>query len=143
MTLLDQHASLCVKNQKIIISRDKGTSSKEHRADNSEHRYDVRKYQLDGIVVKNEKCCDFLLLNDSLRRAYLIELKGRNIDEAVPQLQAGKRIVSPELKGYDFYYRIVCSKVNKNDLMKNAFRKFQDACGSRLAYTSVHMEEKL
>lgn len=81
MTLLDQHDSLCEKNQKIIISRDKGTSSKEHRADNSEHRYDVRKYQLDGIVVKNEKCCDF-------------------------------------------YYRIVCSKVNKNDLMKNAFRKF-------------------
>lgn len=100
MTLLDQHASLCEKNQKIIISRDKGTSSKEHRADNSEHRYDVRQYQLDGVVVKNEKCCDF-------------------------------------------YYRIVCSKVNKNDLMKNAFRKFQDACGSRLAYTSVHMEEKL
>ena len=100
MTLLDQHDSLCEKNQKIIISRDKGTSSKEHRADNSEHRYDVRKYQLDGIVVKNEKCCDF-------------------------------------------YYRIVCSKVNKNDLMKNAIRKFQDACGSHLAYTSVHMKEKL
>ena len=70
MTLLDQHDSLCEKNQKVIVSRDKGTSSKEHRADNSEHRYDVRQYQLDGVVVKNEKCCDFLLLNDSLRRAY-------------------------------------------------------------------------
>ena len=80
---------------------------------------------------------------DSLRRAYLIELKGRNIDEAVPQLQAGKRILSPELREYDFYYRIVCSKVNKNDQMKNKFRKFQDACGSHLKYTSVQMEEKL
>ncbi len=143
MTLLDQYDSLCEKNQKIIISRDKGTSTRKHRADNSEHRYDVRQYKLDGVVVKNETCCDFLLLNDSLRRAYLIELKGRNIDEAVPQLQAGKRILSPELKGYDFYYRIVCSKVNKNDLMKNTFRKFQDACGSRLDYDSVYMEEKL
>lgn len=103
----------------------------------------MRQYKLDGVVVKNETCCDFLLLNDSLRRAYLIELKGRNIDEAVPQLQAGKRILSPELKGYDFYCRIVCSKVNKNDLMKNTFRKFQDACGSRLDYDSVYMERKL
>ena len=74
MTLLDQYDSLCEKNQKIIISRDKGTSTRKHRADNSEHRYDVRQYKLDGVVVKNETCCDYMMLNDSLRRAYLIEL---------------------------------------------------------------------
>ena len=44
---------------------------------------------------------------------------------------------------YEFFYRIVSSKVRTHDIQKNEFRKFKDACGSRLKYQTNLMEEKL
>lgn len=139
--MLDKAKSKCQKQQREIVSRDKG-SPRMHKAIN-EQEYNVRQYKLDGEVVKNQKCCDFLLLNDSLKKAYFIELKGGNIDEAVPQLQAGERLCRSELKGYGFYYRIVCSKVKTHNVAKNVFRKFERACGSRLKKSTNYMEERL
>lgn len=139
--LLDKAKSKCQKKQKEIVSRDK-KATRMHKAFNKQG-YNVRQYQLDGEVVKNQKCCDFLLINDSLKKAYFIELKGGNIDEAVPQLQAGERLCSPELKGYGFYYRIICSKVKTHNVEKNIFRKFKRSCGSRLKYNTNYMEETL
>lgn len=142
MALLDKQASLCEDRQKIIISKDK-RSAVSHRADNRRHRYHVRQYQLDGNIVKNRKCCDFLLLNDCCQDAYLIELKGRNISDAIPQLQAGEQILKEELKDYRFYYRIVCSKVKQQERNKNTFRKFWAECGSRLKCDSGVLEDIL
>lgn len=51
--------SLCKSRQKIIVSRDKGTP-REHRAENPKMYY-VRHYQLDGGLISQQKCCDFLL----------------------------------------------------------------------------------
>lgn len=80
--LLNPEKSLCEKNQAIVVSRDKG-NSREHRAINPQKSFDLRKYQLDGDLIKQTKCCDFLLINDTRKKAYLIELKGGNVDEAV------------------------------------------------------------
>lgn len=81
--LLTEERSLCEKNQSIVVSRDRGTA-REHRAVNPDRRYSLRHYKMDGDLIKQEKCCDYLLVNDSSKKAYFIELKGRNIDDAVP-----------------------------------------------------------
>lgn len=140
--LLTAENSHCEERQKIIVSRDHGTS-REHRAYNREQKYCIRHYKLDGELVKQQKCCDFLLINDTCRRAYFIELKGGNVDEAIPQLEKATRICRPELEGYEYYYRIVQSKARTHDLKKLSFRKFKDKCGSRLRYQTERMEEDL
>ncbi len=140
--LLTKEHSLCEKNQSIVVSKDKGTS-REHRAVNPGRGYDVRHYKLDGELVKYETCCDFLLINDSTRKAYFIELKGSNIDEAVPQLESAAKRFRSELAGYLFLYRIVTSKVCTHRVNKNSFRKFQEKCGSALKYQNNRLEESL
>lgn len=122
--LLMNEKSKCHNNQKIIVSRDKGTA-REHRARNQKEGYCVRHYKLDGELVKNTKCCDFLLLNDSLKRAYYIELKGGNVEEAIPQLEGAVAIFHSELSDYETLFRIVCSKVRAHKVNSNKFRKFQ------------------
>lgn len=134
--------SLCESNQKIIVSRYKG-SQRIHRAINPGQKYSVRQYKLDGDIFQNQKCCDFLVLNDTNKNAYLVELKGGNIDHAVPQLEAGEKLCRPMLAGYQFFYRIVCSKVRTHDVQKNSFRKFKDKCGAKLDYNSSCLEETL
>ena len=40
------------------------------------------------------------------KKAYFIELKGKNIDDAVEQLAAGERMCKAELQGYSIFYRM-------------------------------------
>ena len=72
------------------------------------------------------------MVNDTQKKAYLIELKGSNIDEAVAQLEAGEKICRAELRDYIFFYRIVCSKAKTHKIQSVKFRKFKEACGLRL-----------
>ena len=140
--LLTKEKSHCEENQKIIVSKDLGTT-REHRAINPGQQYCVRQYKLDGELIKQQKCCDFLLINDSLKKAYFIELKGGNIDEAIPQLENGERLCTAELQGYTFFYRIVPSKVRTHAVTSNKFKKFKDKCGTKLKYQTIKMEETL
>ena len=139
---LTPEKTLCGKNQSIIVSKDKGNQV-QHRAINPEKIYDVRHYKLDGDLVKQEKCCDFLLINDTRRKAYLIELKGGNIDEAVSQLEAGEKKCRNELQGYTFLYRIVCSKAKTHNIRSPKYRKFKEKCGSKLKSKEIVLEEML
>lgn len=129
--LLTSQNSLCEKNQAIVVSKDKG-AQREHRANNPQRKFDLRHYKLDGVLIQQTKCCDFLLINDSRKKAYLIELKGRNIDDAVDQLEAGEEKCKAELEGYTFFYRIVCSKAKTHKIQNNKFRKFREKYGVRL-----------
>lgn len=140
--LLTTEKSRCEERQKIIVSRDHGTA-REHRAKNTEQKFCVRHYKLDGDLIRQRVCCDFLLINDKCRKAYFIELKGRNMDEAVPQLENAVKICAPELKDYEYYYRIVQSKARTHQINKLSFRKFEDKCGGRLKYQTRYMEEEL
>lgn len=129
--LLTLQNSLCEKNQAIVVSKDKG-AQREHRVNNPQRKFDLRHYKLDGVLIQQTKCCDFLLVNDSRKKAYLIELKGRNIDDAVDQLEAGEEKCKAELEGYTFFYRIVCSKAKTHKIQNNKFRKFREKNGARL-----------
>ena len=140
--LLTPERTLCEKNQSVIVSKDKG-SQVQHRAINPERIYEMRHYKLDCDLVKQEKCCDFLLVNDTKRKAYFIELKGGNIDEAVLQLEAGEKKCKDELSGYTFLFRIVCSKAKTHNIKSNNFRKFKEKCGTRLKHKEAVLEETL
>lgn len=140
--LLTLEKSLCEKNQAIVVSRDRG-NSRQHRATNPNRIFDLRHYKLDGDLVKQEKCCDFLLINDSRQKAYLIELKGGNIDEAVAQLEAGEGKCKDELKGYSFFYRIVCSQAKTHNIKNLKYRKFKEKCGPKLKTKENVLEETL
>ena len=76
--LLDPKKSLCSTNQSVVISRDKGQKT-EHRAENPSGKYSIRHYKLDGVLIQQEECCDFLLLNDTGYKSYYIELKGQDV----------------------------------------------------------------
>lgn len=139
--LLTSEKSLCDIHQKIIVSQDKG-SQRKHKGNNTSG-FNVRHYKLDGDLIRQQKCCDFLVLNDSLKKAYFIELKGRHINDAVPQLENGMRLCESELQGYTFYYRIVSSKTRTHDVQGNTFRKFKEKCGGRLKCKTNYIEENI
>lgn len=140
--LLTPEKSLCEKNAAIVVSRDRG-AQREHRANNPQKAFDLRHYKLDGVLIQQTKCCDFLLVNDSRKKAYLIELKGGNIDDAVEQLEAGEQKCKEELIGYTFFYRIVCSKAKTHKIQNVKFRKFREKCGARLKLKEVCLTETL
>ena len=129
--LLTPEKSLCEKNQAIVVSRDRGTQ-REHRAENPQRKFDLRHYGLDGNLIQQKTCCDYLLVNDSRKKAYFIELKGGNIDDAVKQLEAGESYCRSELSGYETYFRIICSKARTHKMQGNRIRKFKEKCGNRL-----------
>lgn len=140
MAILEPEKSRCEKNQKWIVSQE---NNREHRADNREHQYEVRQYHLDGELIHQEKCCDFLLLNDSKKKAYYIELKGRNVREAVSQLEAAQNKLKSELAGYSVYYRIVGSRMNTHEIDSTEVRKLKERYKGHLLYRSIRIEEEL
>lgn len=134
--------SICERNQAIVVSKDRG-NQREHRATNPQRKFELRHYKLDGELFKKTKCCDFLLVNDSSRKAYLIELKGGNIDDAVEQLEAGEKKCKEELKGYTFFYRVVCSKAKTHKIQSVKFRKFKEKSGIKLVVRENILLENL
>lgn len=140
--LLSEEKSKCEKNQKIIVSRDKGSSCC-HRALNINGCSDVRQYRLDGELVIRKTCCDYLVLNDTKQNAYFIELKGSDIKTAISQLESAEKICAPELRDYSIFYRIIAKKVCTHDVKSNKFRKFQDQYGRKLKCATEKMEEDI
>ncbi len=140
---LNPENSCCKKHQKIIVSKDPG-ESRMHRALNPEGQFEIRHYRLDGDLVKNQSCCDFLLINDTTQKAYYIELKGRDIKKAVSQLLAGEALCQDSLVNYVSFYRIVASKSLTHNLRPQNYRQLLNKVGTeRLKCRTEQMEETL
>lgn len=131
---------MCAEKQKEIVSKEHG---REHRALNKKYGYSVRQYHLDGDLIQHVKCCDYLVLNDTKKDAYFIELKGRNVSEAVEQLEAGKAKVIEELAGYSIYYRIIGSKMRTHELDSPKMKRLKEKYKGKLIYRSIRYEEEL
>ena len=140
--IFDKHESLCKPDAKMIVSKDKGTP-RRHIAENPEQKFKVRQYQLDGDIFQNAMCCDYLLLNDTSKMAYYIELKGRDIGHAAEQLQAGEKLCADELTEYTFLFRIVASKMPTQREYPLSYRKLMNRVGTRLKSATGEMVEKL
>ncbi|WP_177162831.1 hypothetical protein [uncultured Fusobacterium sp.] len=121
--LLDPQKSKCKKNDKIIVSKDLNTDRK-HVAENLKQN-NVRQYQLDGVIIKNQKTCDYLVLNDDSKKAFFIELKGRNVSEAISQFEGAILKTKSELLEYSLKFRIISSKSNTHEIRDSKIIKFQ------------------
>ena len=137
--ILEGKQSECALHEKVIVSSEAG---KTHRAINADGRFKVRQFKIDKMV-QNQKCCDYLVLNDSSRVAYFIELKGTDISGAIDQLENGFRIFKEELKGFTSLFRIVAKRIKTQELDTPEVRKLKKDYKGRLRYKSVIMDDIL
>lgn len=121
---LKGYESLCSERQSVIVSKDQG-QKRLHRAKNSE-KCKVSQYRIDGNVIQGESIrCDYLVMNDDKADAYLIELKGSDIEHALDQLEETSRRLQKELRSYTVKYRIVASRARTQAINSSKYKKFR------------------
>ena len=135
------YISLCKERASIISSRDKG-ESQTHVAYNKDSSL-VTHYQVDGVIIKNGNKCDFLLINEKKKTAYLIELKGSDLSWAAKQLQATEQTLSAQLAPYQLQYRIVANKCRTSEIETAEFKKYRKRWKGQFVYKSVKYEEDI
>lgn len=140
--MLEKQISSCGLYDTKIVSKDKH-SSVRHIGLNEKGKNKVRQFQLDGEVIKNKICCDYLLLNDTKENAYYIELKGSDIKHGIKQLEETAKLFEKELEDYQFYYRLVSSKVNTHDIKSSEYRKFKERHFKYFLHKNNEIIEKL
>lgn len=122
---LKNYHSYCQKQARIIVCTDSGTKSRYTAMNRKQHQ--VRQYRIDGeiIVDTNINKCDWLITEEDLRHAYLIELKGKNIQQAIVQLESTEHLLSASLQKYEnIYYRISPTSV-PHHLYNQAYKRFK------------------
>lgn len=94
-------------NQKIVSQDRESRNPCKHIAVNKD-RSRVVQYQLDGqVFTGHEQRCDFLVMNQDKKSAYLIELKGSNVLHAMDQVLSAENLLKEDLVGYSVFYRII------------------------------------
>ena len=130
---LNKHQNLCKDSrQKIIVSRDdkeKSVGKKcEHIATN-ENLSLVRHFKVDGDILLDGKKCDFLLLNDDKKDAYLIELKRSKLLDAIEQLDSSYTEIKSALPDYQFFFRISHSESNTHTIKNQKIIRWREKHG--------------
>lgn len=123
--IFDNEKSLCKTNQKIIVSQENGRKNCANNVDSNK----VFQYKIDGdIVRKNAKQqrCDYIVENEDKKSAYLIELKGTDVEHAIDQVVSSINQFEADLKGYNILPRIIYrpnSHAIKNSSKIRAFKR--------------------
>lgn len=138
---LPKYPSICELNQKIIVSQDPGERRK-HIADNTE-LHTVSHYRIDGVVINSGERCDYLLLDEDRKTAYLIELKGSDVIKGINQLETTSRVLYAYLASYLIKYRLVVSRVNTHDLHQMGYMKFKRKFGDAFICKEKELREAL
>ena len=133
--------SLCSRNAAQIVSRDQGNP--QYPRGINKNRCNVTHYKIDGVVIKGESACDFLLINEESRVAYLIELKGSDLVKAVRQLEVTEDMLRRELSPYTVQYRIVANKCKTQEIRSSEYRKYQIRWKGRLLQKTGFIEENI
>ena len=133
--------SICSRDAAQIVSRDKG-NPQYHKGINSKRVY-VSHYKIDGVVIKSGSRCDYLLMNEATRTAYLIELKGSDLVQAAKQLEATEMALDQQLSGYSLQYRIVANKCRTQEIRSSEYRKYQLRWKKRLVLKTGYIEEDI
>lgn len=133
--------SICSRDAAQIVSRDKG-NPQYHKGINSRRVY-VSHYKIDGVVIKSGSRCDYLLMNEATRTAYLIELKGSDLIQAAKQLEATEKALNQQLSGYGLQYRIVANKCRTQEIRSSEYRKYQLRWKKRLVLKTGYIEEDI
>ncbi len=133
--------SICSRDAAQIVSRDKG-NPQYHKGINSKRVY-VSHYKIDGVVIKSGSRCDYLLMNEATRTAYLIELKGSDLIQAAKQLEATEKALNQQFSGYGLQYRIVANKCRTQEIRSSEYRKYQLRWKKRLVLKTGYIEEDI
>lgn len=87
--------------------------------------HSVRQFRVDGEVFPKgtmPQRCDYLLLNDTAKESYYIELKGSDIPKATQQIDSTVDMVCSSLRGYKIFRRIVYQsgthKIDEDSVVK-------------------------
>lgn len=113
----------CTEKQKEIHSKE---NKSEHIAINKDNDF-VRQIKIDGDILPpktSERRADYLVLNETKKTAYLIELKGSHIKSAFVQLENTDKNLSEALKEHKIYWRVVCGSRTAN-LEDNEVKKYK------------------
>ena len=109
---------------RIIVSRDSG-SSRKHLGNNN-GCCTIMRYRVDGVIIRQQTACDFIVTNEGTSTAYLIELKGNKIADAAVQLMATADNLKRELGLYGtLKFRIVASRCKTHQLEDAAVKKLR------------------
>lgn len=114
--------SRCTEHQKVIVSTE---NKRTHRGINKESS--VYHYKIDGDIISRDDLrlrCDYILENETKREAYIIELKGTDVEHAVEQIESTLIIFSKKLAGFAIKPRIVY-RSNTHGIHSVNVRKFQ------------------
>ena len=137
LELLPNH---CRPRQKIIVSEE---SRVKHIARNV-NKNRIRQIKIDGDMwTKGTEItrADYLILNEDKKVAYIIELKGSNIEHALEQIKNTDVNLSTALSDFQKYWRIVYrtrTKKLKNRDENNLQRKY-----SNLIVKKISLEEEI
>lgn len=82
-------------------------------------------YHVDGCLIKQGKCCDYLVIITEDRVAHFIELKGTDIEKAVEQLNISIDQLLSALKGNKINAWIVSSRVKTPAIKSTKIMKLQ------------------
>lgn len=133
--------SLCGKKAGRIVSRDKG-NPQYHKGINTEEAF-VTHYKIDDIVITSGGRCDYLLMNEEKRIAYLIELKGSDLVKAAGQLETTEKVLRQDLADYSLQYRIIANKCKTQEIYSSAYRKYQIRWKGKLLQKTGFIEENI
>lgn len=64
-------------------------------------------------------------MNDDTKKAFFIELKGRNITEAIPQFEGAVAKLKSEISDYSLFFRIIASKSKTHEIRDSKVLKFK------------------
>ncbi len=125
MTDINTFSSECEKNQRIVVCQDTGTC--KYTANNKKSKL-IAKYTIDNNVIKDGKRCDFLVLNNTDKDAFFIEVKGSDIEYAIKQIEATEKELQLSTLGYNAFYRIVY-KTGTHDVNSSKVMNWKKNCG--------------
>lgn len=137
--IFDSQYSKCGIKQKKVVSVEK---KNEHILLN-ESGWDVYQFHIDGGIVQSSfgERCDYIVEVDMVPKpkAYIIELKGSDLEKAISQIIVTMNIFKNQLSGYTQLPRIIMRRVPTHEIHGNKYRefkrKFPDAVVNGQSYT--------
>lgn len=105
-SLLDEKCLKFSDSRKIASVKERG---KELTVQNESGK-EIAVYHVDGCLIQQGRCCDYLLLIIDDECAHFIELKGSHIEKAIEQINASIDNLFPKLSTYKINAWIISSK---------------------------------
>ena len=100
-----------VNKNKIVIAKE----NKRIFRINNESRFTINKVTVDGCYILNGRKCDYLfeIIDNEIKNVFYVELKGKDIEHALDQLETTLKHCISIHKKFDRSCYIVASRVPK------------------------------